>query len=250
MVRRLFVPDCHWPNIDINAYRLMLEVAVDFKPHEIIILGDWQDCYSVSRYDKHPQKMFLQLEEELVRGNEALTKMMLLLKPRHLFFIEGNHEARIQKYLQNFAPLLLTSIKKPEELLELPRNCTYLPYGQKNFLKLAPDFVACHGTLCGQTPAKRMLEKLGKSVIFGHTHKFQLHTRTTMDRENTAYNIGWLGNVDEAAEYIADVADWSHGFATGVFSKSGHWAINMHHIKNKQVIANNKQYVRGTKAAA
>lgn len=105
MVRRLIIPDCHWPDVDVAAYRVMLDAAKDYKPHEVVILGDWFDVYCLSRFDKNPEKVARDLEEEIASGIDAIHELMDLLKPKHLWFLCGNHSYRITKYVQAHAPL-------------------------------------------------------------------------------------------------------------------------------------------------
>lgn len=245
MQRILFVPDCHHkPGHRTVFFNLMLDVARDFKPHQIYVLGDFWDCYSVSRYDKHPQKMFLDLEEELVTGKDAFRKI-LELKAQKVFFLEGNHEARVATYMRNNAPALLTKAKTPQEVFEIPSRIPYLPYGTENFLNLDGLFIH-HGTVLGKTPAMKALDKFGKSVLFGHSHRLQEAHKTLLDgSEIHGYNIGWLGDTEEVAgEYISDVADWTHGFALGWFPKSGKWNVNLVRLDGYEAIVMGKQYDR------
>jgi len=48
----LIIPDAHIPFHDKQAYGLMLKVAQDVMPDEIVILGDYGDFNSVSGHDK------------------------------------------------------------------------------------------------------------------------------------------------------------------------------------------------------
>jgi UDP-2,3-diacylglucosamine pyrophosphatase LpxH len=244
MIKRLFIPDVHFPSHDATAYGLMFQVAQDFKPDEIVILGDFFDCYSVSRYDKHPKKMFLELRDELELGIKALEKISGVLKPRKIWFLEGNHEARVRKYLANNAPLLLGNFQTPQDVFELPKNTTYVPYGQDGFIDF-DGLYAMHGVITGKNPAMKALERYGRSVIFGHTHRLQEAHKKVLDGPVLrAFNCGWLGDIREAAEYVQDTADWTQGFATGFFPKSGNWTITLHTILNREVTVNGKHYSR------
>jgi hypothetical protein len=45
----LVIPDTHRPYHDPAAFAVALEVAREIRPHRVVIIGDWQDCYSASR---------------------------------------------------------------------------------------------------------------------------------------------------------------------------------------------------------
>ena len=243
MIRRLFVPDVHFPSHDPTAWGLMLQAAGDFKPHEVVILGDFFDCYSVSRYDKHPQKMFLDLQEELAVGVTAIERIINYLKPQKLWFLEGNHENRVSRYLANNAPLLLNAVKEPRELFGLPSSAAYIPYGQGGWINF-DGLYAMHGFVTGKNAASKALDRYGRSVIYGHTHQLQEAHKQVLDGPTLrAFNCGWLGSFEKAAEdYVPDIASWTHGFATGLFPKSGKWTVNLHTILDGEVVVNGKTY--------
>ena len=171
MVRRLIIPDCHWPDVDVAAYRVMLDAAKDYKPHEVVILGDWFDVYCLSRFDKNPEKVARDLEEEIASGIDAIHELMDLLKPKHLWFLCGNHSYRITKYVQAHAPFIHKLIPPMHELFQLPRNSTLIPSGE--FLEL--DGVQFHhGIATGRNNTAKMLDMLGKDVVYGHVHRLQM----------------------------------------------------------------------------
>lgn len=244
MIRRLFVPDVHFPFQNATAWRLMLQVAQDFKPQEIVILGDFFDCYSVSRYDKNPKKMYLDLQEELAVGVTAIGRLYDLLKPKKLYFLEGNHEARVNTYLKNNAPLMLGSASEPRELFGLPSSAIYIPYGLGGWINF-DGLYAMHGYITGKNTPAKSLDRYGRSVIYGHTHCLGESHKQVLDGPTIrAFNCGWLGDVDKAAEdYVSDITAWTHGFATGLFPKGGKWTVNLHTILDNQVTVNEKTYL-------
>lgn len=243
MIRRLFIPDCHFPSHDATAWSLMLQAAQDFKPHEVVILGDFFDCYCVSRYDKHPQKMFLDLKEELEVGVIAIERVMNLLKPQKLWFLEGNHEVRVSKYIQLNAPLLMGAVTEARELFGLPKSAAYIPYGINGWVNF-DGLYAMHGYVTGKNAGAKCLDRYGRSVIFGHTHNLSESHKSILDGPTIrAFNCGWLGSFEKAAgDYVSDIASWTHGFATGLFQKSGKWTVNLHTILDREVTVNGKTY--------
>lgn len=209
--RVLHIPDVHSPWHDVCALDLMLQVAKDFKPDQVVILGDFFDFYSVSRHDKDPVKDYKLFSQELKEARETLELVIDKTNAKSYVFLEGNHERRLEKYISNNAPKL-GGIFKSQEVLGLPNNFLYLPYGQTNYYKLG-KLVCTHGARGGENPAASMVKKHRASVLFGHCHRIQEFHITNVNGEDfVALTPGWLGDQRKAAEYILDIADWSKGF--------------------------------------
>jgi len=112
----LFIPDCHHPYVDLNAWNLMLKAAKQFKPHHTVIMGDFADFYGVSSHSKSPDRS-LKLKEEVESTKTALDQIKSLGAKNNVF-IAGNHEDRLLRYLQDRAPELFDFISIPK-ILEL-----------------------------------------------------------------------------------------------------------------------------------
>jgi len=221
--KALFVPDTHAPSHDKSAFALLLKVVRDLAPwHYCIVLGDFFDCYSVSDYRKAPEKTFQLLSEELKDGKRILGGLTRATNAKEYVFCEGNHEARIRKYINTYA-CRLGNLMNTRDILGIPKHWKYLEYGQHNHYEVG-DIVCTHGSVCGKYPAANMLAKYGKSVVFGHTHKVQMHVQRTVDgKELQAVSCGWLGDHYDAGEYVSNVADWSLAFAVGYFYGGTSW---------------------------
>src|SRR5687767_5207128 len=97
--RILFIPDCHIPYHDKRAWKLMMQVPKHFKFHTVRIGGDFWDCYAVSAHSKDPNRK-TQVEQELVDVNACLDELDACKFERKIF-IEGNHEFRLPRQLQD-----------------------------------------------------------------------------------------------------------------------------------------------------
>lgn len=215
----------------------MLEVAKDFRPHEVVYLGDFFDCYSISEYTKDPEEDFRLLEDELIIGRRMLRQVESVTKAKEFTFVQGNHEDRIDRYVNNHAAKLARSISS-RKVLGIPDSYRWFPYGLRNHYRM-DRLIATHGSLCGVHPASAMVRRYGCSVIFGHTHLVQEHTiKNVSGQEFTAYNVGWLGDMAKAAEYIKNVANWSHAFALGYFTLRGDFWIDVVRIKDYRCVSN------------
>ncbi len=234
--RVLFIPDSHLPDVDPRAFQVMLDVAQDFKPHEVVYLGDFFDAKCVSSYEKDPLTTVQLLEEELIPGREAMDKVERITKAKKFTFLCGNHESRVERYINENAPALARA-SAVRDILKVPDYYRFLPYGQKGHYRIG-NWVITHGTLCGKHVAAAMVHKYGCNVLFGHVHRIQRYQVTNFAGDiMTGLTCGWLGDKVKAAEYIKNVADWAHGFALGYFKPSGSGSIETISIEKYQAIA-------------
>ena len=102
----LIVPDCHRGWHHHRAYNLMLEVAAFVRPSEIVLLGDYADFYGFSGHGpKHPQ-LLNTMVQEIESVNAGLDQFDKLFPQAKKKFIEGNHENRLTRFVQNKCPEL------------------------------------------------------------------------------------------------------------------------------------------------
>ncbi len=236
--KRLFIPDTHSIDHDKKAFDLMLDVAKEFRPDEVIWLGDFWDINCLSKYDKDPETTFSLLRDEVQPGIDLMARVEKVTRAKKFVFLEGNHEARIRTYVSVYGPKL-GGLIKPEVVLQIPKHYVYLPYGQAGHYSCG-DLIATHGSLCGAHPASAMVKKYGCNIIFGHTHQLQeYHIRNISGDTFKAYNAGWLGDMKKAAAYIKNVVNWSHGFAVS-YSKYEHSKqfVKLIHIEKYQCAFN------------
>lgn len=241
LYRRVFWPDTHCPFHDPKAVEVAIQIAADFKPHEIVFLGDYQDCYCVGQYTQDPEKNFNLLSEELEEGKELLGAIVRRSKARSVVYLEGNHENRIARYIATYGPRL-GGLQSIPEILGISRGWKYLPYGQKGHYRCG-NWVITHGTLCTKYSAAAMVAKYGCNVLFGHVHKIQrFQTSNFAGEAMTGLTCGWLGDKERAAEYVKNVADYSHGLALGWWRKSGRGVIQAIPIENYEAVVDGKAY--------
>lgn len=220
--RVLHVSDCHHPFVDKAAWKLLLDVGRSLKPHIIVIHGDFFDFYSVSRHLLDPQMDFKTWKDEMNEARVGLDELMSVVPHKEIVYLEGNHEKRLLKYVQEKAPKL-SGLFKNEEVMGLPREIKYIPYGQNGKYNIG-NLVCVHGSRAGENPAASMVKKFRSSVIFGHTHKIQeYHINNAHGEDFVALNIGWLGDQRKAADYIQDISDWTLGFGITYHKSNGHF---------------------------
>lgn len=220
MQKVLIIPDTHAPYHDKKAWGLLLRAAKVLKPDTIAVLGDFFDFYSVSFHGKHPQRRFT-LQEEIEAGAILLDDLESIGAKRKIF-IAGNHEYRLERYLQEKAPDLW-GVVDIASLLELKeRGWEYVPY--KEYAQIGKLYLT-HDTGCsGAQAIKRALTDFGGNIVIGHIHRAGVvYQGCLKGSTHVAASFGWLGDVS-AADYMHKVKaerDWVHGFGVAYLEKGG-----------------------------
>ena len=207
----LLVPDTHRPFHDQRAWAVMLAAARRLRPTRIVVLGDFCDFWSVSSHAKDPSRS-LQLVDEVADVNAGLDELDAL-GATHKHFIEGNHEFRLARYLQDHAPALVGSTSVPELLHLKERGWTFTPYRQH--LQVGKLHLTHDVGQAGAYAHVRAGAAFESSVAIGHTHRLGVsYFGAATGESHVAAMMGWLGDRD-AADYmhrIRAMKDWHLGF--------------------------------------
>ena len=229
----LIIPDCHIPYHDVRAYQLMLDVAIDLNPDEIVILGDYADFYAINAHGKDPDKSHL-LTDEITVVVEELQRLKRLFPEAHRVYIEGNHEYRLSRYIKSKCPDLYGTFTVPQ-ILELGvLGFDFVPYGPNQQYKvLGSSLIARHEPLAGgKHVAQNTAEKAMASVIFGHTHRIQEAQTVAMNGQNyRGISSGWLGDKDnDVMSYVKSHHQWALGFSVVRVINKKTWLNQLVHI--------------------
>jgi len=234
----LIIPDVHFPYADERAYDLMLKVAMDQKIDEIVLLGDFADFYAVNSHGKDAA-IDGTLKEEVDEVNARLDELDFLFPKANKVFLEGNHEFRLQRFINKQAPDLHGLISVPA-LFELDTRdkWRWVPYTpDQGYKVLGGKLIARHEPVGGGIHcAHGSVVKAGCSVIFGHHHKIQESQVVMMNGQNhRGITCGWLGNKNSPVmQYVKNHHQWALGFNLVTTLEDGtFFAQNIHIIDYK-----------------
>jgi predicted phosphodiesterase len=231
-------PDTHAPYHSEVAVSVALNVLKTIKPDALVILGDFFDCYSVSRFPKDPSRKS-KLRDELDGGIPILDEIEAVgIKDVH--FLKGNHEVRIEALIAAQAPALDGMISIRDELRIDERGWHWTDY--KKSLKLghmlySHDF-GRHGVHAGY----QGLMDIGGNICFGHTHKLGTQYRGY----HTALNCGWLGDVEMVDYRHADIAKREYQLGFGLVDEDEDGCVWPQAV----AIVNDSAMVRGRRITA
>lgn len=244
--RALVIPDCHIPYEDKRAYDLMLEVAQDFDPDEIVILGDYADFYAINSHGKDADMLGIKLIDEIHEVWARLDELQLLFPNAKKVFIEGNHEYRLARYINQKAPDLFGLVDTSSILNLEERGFHFVPYSpNQKYHILGSSLIARHEPLSGgKHVAQNTVEKAMHSVIFGHTHRIQEAQTVTIHGENLrGISCGWLGDSGSSVmQYVRSHHQWAHAFSLVTLLPDGTWFNHLKHIIDYKCFHNETLY--------
>lgn len=239
--------DTHRPYHDVKAYNLQLKIFADLNVCGIYLVGDFLDFYGVNGHGpKHP-KILHDLTYEIEDGNAALDELDKYFPRIPKVYIEGNHEYRLERFLQNKAPELF-GLLEVKSLLNMHRrpNWKWFNYGPNQKTRVGKSKLWIkHEPPPGQLPA--VAKTVGGNLIFGHVHRiFESHHVTLKGDNHVAFCAGWMGDKrkDLIYGYVKGHHLWQLGFAlVWVDEKTGYFYHQKVHIQdNYTALVNGKLY--------
>lgn len=218
------IGDIHFPFANPYALRVAIDFIVGYKPKYLLLLGDIVDCYSLSRFDKEPKRI-LSLQKEFDLASAFLTELRDNLPNTKIIYIEGNHEKRLQKYLNSHPEISSLRTLTIPDLLGLDSiEVEYLP----NYHLF--DLFFTHGEIVrkysGQS-ARGELDKNDYSGVSGHTHRLSHYFKSTPHRDLQWCEAGCLCSLNPV--YLDSRPDWQNGFVYGDFAK-GYAELHLYRI--------------------
>lgn len=230
----LLIPDTHAPFHDVKAVNLMLRAAARAKIKNAVILGDFADFISVSSHSKRPDQRDLQVE---VDGVNALLDELGKVFTGKKIYISGNHEDRLQRYLQDKAPELFKSVRVDKLLRLKERKWEFVPY--KQHCQIGKLYLTHDAGRAGKTAHYDALNAFQSNVVIGHTHRLGYAVEgTARGKPHVGAMLGWLGDFAKV-DYMHAVRarrDWAHGFGIAYFEPNGCVHITPVPIVNGKVI--------------
>lgn len=205
----VILPDIHYPHQDNPSMNAVMEFVEDWKPDEVILLGDALD---VSPLDPHQRKKLNARAFEgkrLLRDYEGFIREILepiekLCPKAKKVYMGGNHEEWVYQEIDRNPQL--EGLIEPEITMRLKhRGWEWIPYLVKQAsgrtipgMYKTGKLTWTHGQYTNIYHAAKMANVYDKSVAYGHTHDVQLHTKVHAEDPSdyhTAQSIGCLCNL-------------------------------------------------------
>lgn len=227
----LFLSDIHLPYHDINALTLALKYGKEKNVNTIYLNGDILDCYKASFHEQDPKNR--DMAYELEQGRQFIDLLKREFPKAKIFWKEGNHCLRWERFLRVKAPVCLgmEEFRLPILLKLAEKGVTWIENKQ---LVIAGKLNMIHGNEYkgggGINVARTLWLRAGANVIAGDKHKTQSGLKTNIDKSITGtWSVGCLCELNP--DYLP-FNEWNLGFAHITIDSTGNFTVD-----NKQIIA-------------
>lgn len=167
----LTIADAHYPfNIPFTCFERLLG---DYQPDVLIYLGDFLDVPYLSKYEKD-NKLVVgnKLRKEYDEVMAIMDRHIKLSKASEVYYVEGNHEARVPKFLESY-PAGEGFIEIPIAMKLKERGITWVE--MNDWVRLGNLFLT-HGMYHNTYHARKHLETHQRNIVYGHLHTYQVHS--------------------------------------------------------------------------
>jgi predicted phosphodiesterase len=217
------------------------------QPEVIVHLGDVMDLPTISRHKDNPE-WAAGVQDCINAGYMRLRSYREAAPNARILFLVGNHDERLRNELLLRAERMY-GIRPADIPGEPPATAAYSPQNLLRLDELAIEFIdpeggyahaqvnlsnelgVRHGWLTGENTAGKTLDRLGHSIIVGHTHAQRLTQKTiyTLDghpRILTAAEAGTLSQVETGLGYTVN-PNWQQGFVTAQIWNDGSFHLDL-----------------------
>uniref|UniRef100_A0A832MKR8 Calcineurin-like phosphoesterase domain-containing protein n=1 Tax=Eiseniibacteriota bacterium TaxID=2212470 RepID=A0A832MKR8_UNCEI len=210
----VFVSDDHVPYQDDATFLCRLNAIRLLKPDVVFLGGDHCDFYQVSKFNQTPDRL-AKLQDDIDGTHALIRGYREAAGPRcRMFFLEGNHEERLNKFVLRNAMALwsLRSLSLPSLLGLQPLKIAYVQPGYMEYRGV----VFKHGNLASKKSgytAYREMDDWWRSGVSGHTHRLS-EVWKTAGQGDIVWTEAGCGCVP--LDYVkGKPADWQAGFVYG-----------------------------------
>jgi predicted phosphodiesterase len=232
----LVMGDQHIPFHDPTTCELAVKQAKKRKVVGILLNGDLLDYHEISVFDKDPTKPRLVYEIEI--GKEYLAWMRGQFPNVRIVFKTGNHDDRLDNYVQSRGPALFKMEGlNVESVLHLDR------YGieivkEKRRINLG-RLTVLHGHELGRrfqnpvNPARGLYLKCRSVAICSHFHQSSHHrAKNIKGKAEAAWSVGCACDLEPL---WLPVNEWNHGFAFVKVENDGSFSVENKEVENGRV---------------
>ncbi len=217
--------DVHMPYHDKPTVEAWAKEARHRNASVLLINGDLLDCGEISTHYRAPNEARLELEIEC--GTAFFAWLRGAFPKARIVFKEGNHEARLPRYLANNAPALfglkgltLASLLGLDSLgVEWVGDGRTIKSGKLPVVH-GHEFGGGGG---GVNPARWLFLRAASTAICGHYHRTSEHHERALDeRLHGVWSVGCACYMHPAYHRNNK---WNHGFAFSEVSQDGSFRV-------------------------
>jgi predicted phosphodiesterase len=209
--------DCHyWPNEATVAHKAFIRLCKQLKPAAIVLNGDVFDGARVSRHDPLYRNETPTVRQELEVCQERLGEIEKASHNSKLFWLYGNHDTRLWRYMKINAPEVEGAFGADLFDYFPGWNCGYVMHVNDNTVIKHRWHNGIHATY-------NNVLKGGRSIVTGHLHRLQVTAWGDYNGRRWGVDTGTLAEPqgEQFAYLEGNPTPWASGFAVLTFDKDG-----------------------------
>ena len=227
--------DPHAPHQDPALNEAVLSFLSDEQPDFIGITGDGGDYTSVSAHPATPE-----YRQDIRACNQGVHDWAAGIRSAapdaEIVMMTGNHDARIELFIQRHVPQLLGLVPANSEvpsydlrtLWDLdPLGIDLIDDWKTGSYRITPSLTMRHGYLTTANAGEQMLNKHGRSSVQGHDHRLWARFKTRHDPYDVraAFSAGTLAVVEPDGLGYEPEPNWQQGMLVGHAWADGDFAL-------------------------
>jgi hypothetical protein len=160
---------------------------------------------------------------EVDRLNAFLDELQHRAPKARIDFIEGNHEARFDKFITTEAYQLKGLLSLPDMLHLKERGISWMKHAADKILWLTKKLGVTHGSFYNTHYAHTALTRYGVSLLIGHGHRVQVSSMPTVGESGQQVRICYANGclTDIQAPYQRTPSGWLQAFQVVVTTSDG-----------------------------
>ena len=237
--RAIVIPDQHFPIHDKKAINVVLKALEIVKPDAFINLGDVGEWSSVSawrwkRKKKPPLEYQLPyIDKEIKSVNKQIDrfdKILDKIKCTERYILAGNHDEWLTYgFVSEYPYMKDYTFEKACRWKE--RGYKYYYYNEE--LEIG-NLTFIHGAYATGLHAKKHVNEYSCSIMYGHTHDVQRHTKYKKRGNISAWSLGCLKDLSPKKNKWMQGRphNWGHAFAIVDWFTNGDFKVEVIEIVN------------------
>ena len=242
--RNLVLPDMHVPNENKTAVTVARKINKYYKPHRIIVIGNFFDMTPVSHWMKDKKKSMenQRLAKDYAKGNRLLNKFVREAGSQlsEVVYLKGNHEKWADDYVDKNPEM--EGLVEVEHNIKIDKKKVDLKFVEMNDFYKVGKLYLTHGLHANKYHAFTTVDRVGASVMYGHTHDVQTYTKIGLAKSTDKHmglSVGCLCDLSPA--YMKNRPNnWMHAVAMVDVFENGDFVPHVLNIVNGKTVYANK----------
>lgn len=248
ITRWLVIPDLHVPSHDEKSLMAVEKLMEDYRWDGCVLLGDLMDFDVISAHNHGKPRLTegKRLAEDYKVAAKVLDRIISKVRKRNhcarVVYISGNHEYRLQRYIDGNPALEGMGLEVPLALNLRERRVEWIPFWEEGKIFKLGKVAFGHGLYTNDLHAKKHCLRYGCELfVYGHTHAIQYYS-SEMHGNGTTIAAVSLGCLCEPMPYMMGRPDrWEQ--AVGVLEMcGGDYGFNVIRIVGHKFIYGGRVY--------